>query len=205
MTLVVGDAQVDRVEEQHLEVAIAFLTDDADFIARRIPPLPRGFLDPDTMTFQFTCQSWIIQVDGRTVLVDPCNGNGRAGRPAPEFIADTEYARWDTDAPEQHPNDFNVSVFDESVRPVVAAGLARIVSVPYEVSPSLTIEPAPGHTVGHAMLRLASRGACAFFVGDVVHHPVRALVFPAHFPAPHHGRIDVGDDEEFVFLDGRES
>ena len=289
MKLVVGDAQIDRVEEQQFEVPIAFLTDDTDFIARRITPLPRGFLDPETMGFQFTCQSWIIRVDGRTVLVDPCNGNGRAGRPAPEFndadtpylerlatvgtpaenvdtvfcthlhydhcgwntqlvdghwvptfpnaeylFTDTEYARWDTDSPEQHPNDFNVSVFDESVRPVVDAGLARIVSVPYEISPSLTIEPAPGHTVGHAMLRLVSGGACAFFVGDVVHHPVqvfrpdlhlpgcddlvqaiatrravlrrasdeRALVFPAHFPAPHHGRIEVGDDDEFVFLVG---
>jgi len=104
---------------------------------------------------------------GRTVLVDPCNGNGRnrgipyfddqehpylerlaaAGTPAdtvdivfcthlhsdhcgwntvlvdgqwvPTFpnarylFVDTEYRRWDTSSADRHPNDYNVSVFDE--------------------------------------------------------------------------------------------
>jgi glyoxylase-like metal-dependent hydrolase (beta-lactamase superfamily II) len=289
MSLQVGAARVDRVEEQRIPIPIAALTDDAQFIADSIAPLPDGFLHPETMTFQFCFQSWVIHVDGLAILVDPCNGNGRKrgnvpifddldtpylerltaigtpaeaidlvfcthmhndhcgwntqqidGRWVPTFpnatyvFVDAEYARWDTASPNQHPNDFNVSVFDESVRPVVEAGVATIVSVPYEISPSLTIEPAPGHTVGHAMLRLVSEGARAFFVGDVLHHPVQvfrpdlhlpgcddltqaiatrrtvfrrtcdeqALVFPAHFPAPHHGRIEVGDDEEFVFLAG---
>ena len=222
------------------------------------------------------------------MLVDPCNGNGRVGRPAvfndldtpylerlaalgtpadaidvvfcthlhndhcgwntrlvdgrwvPTFpnaryvFVDAESARWDTRSTARHPNDFNVSVFDECVLPVVEAGRAEIVSMPHAISPSLSIEPATGHTVGHAMLVLASGGALAYFLGDVLHHPCqvfrpelhlpgcddlaeaiatrrtlfrracdeRALVFPAHFPAPHHGRIEVGGGEEFSFSAG---
>jgi glyoxylase-like metal-dependent hydrolase (beta-lactamase superfamily II) len=290
-SLRIGSARVDRVEEQQFSVPLAAMTDDEDFVARRIAPLPRGFLDPDTRDFQFCCHSWIIRVDGLTVLVDPCNGNGRTGRPdvfndldtpylerlaavgtpveaidvvfcthlhndhcgwntqpvdggwVPTFpnatyvFVDTEYARWDPDRGEHHPNDFNVSVFDESVRPVVDAGQAVIVSAPHGISPSLSIERAPGHTVGHCMLRLESDGARADFVGDVLHHPVQvfrpdlhlpgcddlaqavatrravfrraseegALVFPAHFAAPHHGRVEVGttpDGDEFLFSAG---
>jgi glyoxylase-like metal-dependent hydrolase (beta-lactamase superfamily II) len=239
------------------------------------------------MTFEFSNHSWIVRVDGLTVLVDPCNGNGRqrgvppfdnldlpylerlaaAGAPAdtidlvfcthlhndhcgwntmevggrwvPTFpnarylFVDAEYRRWDTSAPRRHANDFNISVFDECVRPVVEAGLARIVPATYTVSASLSIEPAAGHTIGHAMLRLESEGERAYFTGDAFHHPAqvsrpelhlpgcddltaaietrRALVrrlqaegaflFPAHFSAPHHGRVDL-DGDEFVFVPG---
>lgn len=282
-----GEALIDRVVEQHLPVPFPLLTDDEDFIARRISPLPAGFLDPVSMTFQFSNHSWVIRVDGRTVLVDPCNGNGRtrgvpyfddldlpyldrlaaAGTPAdtidtvfcthlhndhcgwntmlvdgawvPTFpnaaylFVDTEYKRWDTSSAERHPNEFNVSVFDECVRPIVDAGLAKIITAPYAVSPSLTVEPAPGHTVGHAMLRLSSGGSVAYFTGDAFHHPAQmsrpelhlpgcddlttaiatrrallrrlrhedALLFPAHFSAPHYGRLGV-DSEGFFFLPG---
>ena len=232
----VGAARIDRVEEQQFPVPLVAMTDDEDFIARRIAPLPSGFLDPDAMTFQFSNHSWIIRVDDRTVLVDPCNGNGRTGRPpvfndldtpylerlaalgtpadaidvvfcthlhndhcgwntqlvdghwVPTFpnatylFVDAEYARWDPDAAEHHPNDFNVSVFDESVRPVVDAGQATIVSPPHEITPSVSIELAPGHTVGHSMLRLVSEGTCAYFVGDVVHHPVQVFRPELHLP-----------------------
>jgi glyoxylase-like metal-dependent hydrolase (beta-lactamase superfamily II) len=289
MSLHVGAARIDRVEEQQVPIPIAALTDDARFIADSIAPLPDGFLDPETMTFQFCFQSWVIHVDGVSILVDPCNGNGRKrgnvpifddldtpylerltaigtpaeaidlvfcthmhndhcgwntqqidGRWVPTFpnatyvFVDAEYARWDTASPTQHPNDFNVSVFDESVRPVVEAGQAKIVSVPDALAPSVTVEPAVGHTVGHAMLRLESEGATAYFVGDTVHHPVqvfrpelhlpgcddltaaiatrrrvfrrvgneRALLFPAHFAEPHHGRVEMGGNEEFAFVPG---
>ena len=289
MSLQVGTARIDRVEEQRVAIPIAAFTDDDTFIADRIAPLPDGFLDPDAMTFQFCFQSWVIGIDGLVILVDPCNGNGRKrgnvplfddldtpylerlaalGTPAEEIdlvfcthmhndhcgwnthqadgrwvptfpnatyvFVDVEYARWDTSSPEVHPNDFNVSVFDESVRPVVEAGQAKIVSLPYALSASVTVEPAVGHTVGHAMLHLESEGATAYFVGDVVHHPVQifrpelhlpgcddlaqaigtrraifrraheqgALVFPAHFAEPHHGRVETDEREEFAFIAG---
>jgi len=236
LALIIGAAEIDRVEEQVMPVPFTLLTDDAAFVDRRIAPLPSGFLDPAAMTFQFSNHSWLIRVDGLTVLVDPCNGNGRTravpnfdhldlpylerlaaagatadtvdivfcthlhndhcgwntqyvdGRWVPTFpnaeylFVDTEYARWDTSLGDQHPNDFNESVFDECVRPIVDAGQARIVSLPHTVSPSLTIEFAPGHTLGHSMLRLESDGARAYFTGDVFHHPAQVTRCELHLP-----------------------
>jgi glyoxylase-like metal-dependent hydrolase (beta-lactamase superfamily II) len=287
VALQVGSAHIGRVEEQSFPVPFIVLTDDKDFIARRIAALPKGFLDSEAMTFTFSCHSWVIRVDGLTVLVDPCNGNGRKrgipnfddldvpylgrlaalgapaetidivfcthlhydhcgwnttsidGRWVPTFpnasyvFVDTEYRRWDSTNPTRHPNDFNPSVFDECVRPIVEAGQAKIVSVPYAISPSLSVESAPGHTVGHSMLRLVSDGQRGYFAGDVLHHPAQvcrpelhlpgcddlatavatrrelfrrvntegALLFPAHFAAPHYGRVGL-DGVEFVFLAG---
>ncbi|MFD8817121.1 MBL fold metallo-hydrolase [Streptomyces sp. NPDC059627] len=285
-TLSLGHALVDRVEEHTLPVSLTFLTGDEAFIARRVHPLPSGFLDRATMNFTFSNHSWVLRVDGRTVLVDPCTGNGRTGRGpyfdgldvpyldrlaaagvSPEavdivfcthfhhdhcgwntrrsegrwvptfpdadyvFAAD-EYRRWDTARP-PHSNDFSPNVFDECIRPVAEAGLARVVPLPYEISPSLTVEHAPGHTLGHAVLALDSAGVRAYFTGDAFHHPVqltrpelhlpgcddletavatrRALVrraldedaflFPAHFPAPHHGRLAL-DGDEVCFVPG---
>lgn len=286
-TLRLGGALVDRVEEQSLPVSLDLLTDDRALISRRITRLPDGFLDRKSMTFQFSSHSWIVRVDGLTVLIDPCTGNGRKGRGpyfddlkipyldrlartgvstdtvdvvfcthlhhdhcgwntrqvdgawVPTFpnaaymFVDQEYRRWDTANPVRHPNDFNPDVFDECVRPVVDAGLAQIVSVPYKVSPSLSVELAAGHTVGHAVLRLASDGVRAYFSGDAFHHPIQltrpelhlpgcddlataiatrrglaqraldegAFLFPAHFPAPHYGRL-ARDRHEVYFVPG---
>jgi glyoxylase-like metal-dependent hydrolase (beta-lactamase superfamily II) len=50
---------------------------------------------------------------------------------------------------------------------------AAIITPPFAVSASLTIEAAPGHTAGHALLRLESLGERAYFTGDAFHHPVQ--------------------------------
>lgn len=84
MSVMIGAAEVARVEEQQFPVPLSLLTDDAEFIARRIAPLPAGFLDRSSAAFQFFNQSWLIRADGLTVLVDPCNGNGR-DRKVPYF------------------------------------------------------------------------------------------------------------------------
>jgi hypothetical protein len=75
-----GAAVIDRVEEHCLPVPLALLTSDEAFIARRVAPLPGGFLDPESKTFQFSNHSWVLRVDDLTILVDPCTGNGRKGR-----------------------------------------------------------------------------------------------------------------------------
>lgn len=290
----VGRAGIGRVEELRIDLPIARMTGDAAFVARYLASLPRGFLDPDAMTFQFCCQCWIIRVDGLTMVVDPCNGNGRKrpgfawfedletdwlarfaatgvrpedvdfvfcthlhcdhcgwntkcedGRWVPTFpnatylLAAAEVARWQpggsgvADDPHAAFNEYNDAVFDESVRPILDAGLARVIEPPYRVSPSLAIEAAPGHTLGHSMLRLASDGEHAYFAGDTLHHPAQvlrpelhlpgcddldqaiatrralferaraegALIFPAHFPEPHHGRV-VDSELGFGFVPG---
>ena len=285
MSVMIGAAEVARVEEQQFPVPLSLLTDDAEFIARRIAPLPAGFLDRSSASFQFFNQSWLIRADGLTVLVDPCNGNGR-DRTVPYFnqrtlpwlerlraagaepesvdvvfcthlhndhcgwnttwagdrwnptfprarylLAEAEYRRWDTTAGRPHPNTYNESVFGECVLPVAEAGLMELVTPPYRISPSLSVESAPGHTEGHALLRLESMGERAYFTGDAFHHPAqvtrpelrlpgcddpalaiesrlaltarmhaeRACLFPAHFAAPHYGRVG-HEGGEYVFV-----
>jgi glyoxylase-like metal-dependent hydrolase (beta-lactamase superfamily II) len=285
VSVIIGAAEVARIEEQQFPVPLSLLTDDAEFIAKRIAPLPAGFLDRSSAAFQFFNQSWLIRADGLTVLVDPCNGNGRV-RKVPYFdqrnlpwlerlraagaepesvdvvfcthlhndhcgwnttwagdrwiptfprarylLAEAEYRRWDTAASRPHPNTYNESVFGECVLPVAEAGLMELVTPPYRISPGLTIESAPGHTEGHALLRLESTGERAYFTGDAFHHPAqvtrpelrlpgcddpalatasrreitarvhaeRAFLFPAHFAAPHYGRVE-REDEEYVFV-----
>jgi glyoxylase-like metal-dependent hydrolase (beta-lactamase superfamily II) len=98
------------------------------------------------------------------------------------LFSESEYRRWDSANPAGHPNTFNPSVFDECVRPVTEAGQAHIISIPHQVSPSLTIQPAPGHTVGHAMLHLESDGVQAYFTGDAFHHPLQLTRPELHLP-----------------------
>ena len=216
MPATIGSAQVERIEEQRIPVSFSLLT-PAPGLA---PGAPAG-----DGTFQFSNHSWLVRADGLTLLVDPCNGNGRQRRvpffndldqpwlerlqaagAAPEDVdivfcthlhsdhcgwnttrdgdrwrptfpraqylfAEAEYRRWDPAGP--HANQYNESMFDECVRPVVEAGQARIITPPFAVSGSVTIETAPGHTDGHALLRLDSLGERAYFTGDAFHHPVQ--------------------------------
>ena len=37
----------------------------------------------------------------------------------------------------------------------------------------LALEPAPGHTPGHVLIKLASKGNQAFFTGDILHHLIQ--------------------------------
>jgi len=64
-------------------------------------------------------------------------------------------------------------VCDDSVRPVIDAGLADLVEVDHAITPEVRLEPTPGHTPGHVSVRIASRGAGAVITGDLMHHPVQ--------------------------------
>jgi glyoxylase-like metal-dependent hydrolase (beta-lactamase superfamily II) len=37
----------------------------------------------------------------------------------------------------------------------------------------MMVEPAPGHTPGHVILKLCDRGERALFCGDALHHPLQ--------------------------------
>ncbi len=65
-------------------------------------------------------------------------------------------------------------VYDDSVRPVIAAGLADQIEVDgSEFLDGLSFLPTPGHSIDHASIRLVSRGQEALFAGDVMHHPLQ--------------------------------
>lgn len=85
----------------------------------------------------------------------------------------TEYLRWDPHRPGHAPRPINAFVFEESIQPVAEAGQMVLVDDGHEVDGTLRVEAAPGHTPGHACIRLASGGREALFSGDVIHHPLQ--------------------------------
>ncbi len=64
-------------------------------------------------------------------------------------------------------------IMADSVTPVLDAGLADMVDMDHRLSDEVWLEPTPGHTPGHASVRLRSDGADAVITGDLMHHPVQ--------------------------------
>ena len=69
----------------------------------------------------------------------------------------------------------NEGFFEDSVRPILDAGRAQIVSGHALVGPGLRLDPAPGHTPGSMTITLESGGDTAIFSGDIIHHPLQIL------------------------------
>ncbi|MBL6751494.1 MAG: MBL fold metallo-hydrolase [Nevskia sp.] len=67
----------------------------------------------------------------------------------------------------------NEGFFDDSVRPILQRGLARLVDAPLQLFEGVRLDPAGGHTPGSQTLTLESAGERAIFVGDVLHHPLQ--------------------------------
>jgi glyoxylase-like metal-dependent hydrolase (beta-lactamase superfamily II) len=224
--LAIGDAQISRVEEMSVWVPIAALGQDQAVIEENRGWLSPWFLDASS-GWAMTFQSWILQVDGKVVVIDPCNGNDRPhsvhyfdqlqtpyierfcatgvrpedvdyvfcthmhhdhcgwntqlrdGRFAPTFpnarylFLRREYERWDRNGAGYRSVDYNEGVYERSILPIVEAGLADLVMDRHQLSASLEIQPAHGHTLGHAMLRLSSQSQEACFSGDIFHHPLQ--------------------------------
>ncbi|QLJ05367.1 MBL fold metallo-hydrolase [Streptomyces sp. NEAU-sy36] len=66
-------------------------------------------------------------------------------------------------------------LYEDSIAPVHRAGQAVVWEGEYRIDGQLALEAAPGHTPGSSVLRVASRGEHAVFVGDMLHSPVQIL------------------------------
>jgi glyoxylase-like metal-dependent hydrolase (beta-lactamase superfamily II) len=69
--------------------------------------------------------------------------------------------------------------YEDSVLPVVQSGQAVLVDDGYDVTSTLSVEAAPGHSPGHVVFRLAEAGRRAVFCGDVIHHALQ--VYAPHW------------------------
>ncbi len=110
--------------------------------------------------------------------VDHCGWNTRLdnGRWVPTFPnARYIFSRTDLDyamAPATQQG-LNAGVLEDSIAPIIDAGLAQTIEPGYELTDGLVVEAAPGHTPGHVALDLSSAGARALFFGDAMHHPIQ--------------------------------
>lgn len=66
-------------------------------------------------------------------------------------------------------------IYQDSVLPVVAAGQARMTEGREVIDDWVSIEPGPGHTPGHIIVKIASGGQKALFSGDILHHPIQVV------------------------------
>jgi len=284
--LKLGEADILRVEEFSQALPLDVLCADPALIEKHKAWLSPNFIDVDANTFSLFFQSWVLCVDDRVIVVDPCAGNGRErkiltqfhqlntpylerfaatgvrpedvdyvfcthlhcdhcgwntqlrdGRWVPTFpnarylFVRRETERWGKNRDDFPDVEYNAGVYEDSVLPIIEAGLADLVDDVYQISPKLMIEPAYGHTMGHSTLRLMTRSGELFCTGDAFHHPLQvldnslhlpgdaddlelaiatrqrlcaviaernAIMLPAHFQAPHGGRVE-RDGSGFLF------
>jgi glyoxylase-like metal-dependent hydrolase (beta-lactamase superfamily II) len=128
---------------------------------------------------------------------DHCGWNThlRDGRWVPTFpraryiLQKREVDRWGTDAAHHPAMAYNDGIFERSVLPVLAAGLADVVDGRHPVADGLTVRPTPGHTAGHQMLDVEilagsapdTGNASILFTGDCFHHPIQLVQPSVHF------------------------
>ncbi|GLE51362.1 MBL fold metallo-hydrolase [Mycobacterium montefiorense] len=234
----VGRARVTRILEFQFELGTqAFAKTPPSGWLDNSDLLVPDFFDPDTHKWRIAVQSWVVEVDGLTVVVDTGVGNDRqrphmppldhlntgflsawdsAGidRGAVDVVINThihsDHVGWNTmlddgawvptfpnarylaptadyryfapdgpaarqtprteaEAAQQHGDQL---VFADSVLPVDDAGQLVGWSDDYQISPSLRLRPAPGHTPGSSVLWLDA-GQSAVFVGDLTHSPLQ--------------------------------
>ncbi|WP_433206252.1 MBL fold metallo-hydrolase [Dactylosporangium sp. CS-047395] len=72
----------------------------------------------------------------------------------------------------QH-RDSSANIYADSIAPVL--GQAVLWEDGHRIDENLALEPAPGHTPGASLVRLASGADRAVFVGDLLHSPVQIM------------------------------
>ena len=124
-------------------------------------------LSVDDIDYVMCTHMHVDHVGWNTRLVD--------GRWVPTFpraryiFAAREYAHWNA-VHAKTP----VSVYAESVLPVIEAGRADIVSDTHAIGDYLRLTPTPGHTPGHVALELGRGRTEAVFTGDLIHTRLQA-------------------------------
>lgn len=84
------------------------------------------------------------------------------------LFAEAEYEYWNAQSDKSV-----ASSFPETVQPLLAAGLADIVSSTHRITDEVTLIPTPGHTPGHVSVAIESCHGRALITGDMTHHPVQ--------------------------------
>ena len=88
------------------------------------------------------------------------------------LFAEPEYRFWEEVHSEPSGHPFGPA-WQESVLPVIRAGMADIVQPDHEVLPGVSLRPAFGHSPGNVVIDVDSGKGRAVLSGDVLHHPVQ--------------------------------
>lgn len=229
-TVDIGDLRVVRILEQ---VGPGFTPaqlypdwDDAVLLEHESALVP-GSYDPALGRFIASIHSWLLRLDGRTILIDTCAGNDRERsglarchrqrNPYLERLASAgvrpeevdmvmcthlhaDHCGWNTRLVDGRwvptfPNaryiyshqeathwacvgsadPLGTLVYDDSVLPIVEAGLEQLVDGDETLLPGLQLHRTRGHSPGHIAIALERPGGRGLFIGDVMHQPVQVF------------------------------
>lgn len=120
---------------------------------------------PESIDYVICTHLHVDHVGWNTMLVDgewlPTFPNARY------LFGRKEWEAWQADPQEE---EFG-PVMQDSVTPIVDAGLADLVDSNHRVNSEVWFEPTFGHTAGHISVRISSGGEDAVITGDMTHHP----------------------------------
>ena len=239
MVWTVGKAKITSIVEQELDDLGNLIVAAQPEEVKKIDWLKEPYVN-DHGIMKGVIQAFIVEVDGKRIVVDTCVGDDKdralieewhhaQNRALDKFIAagfppetidfvlcthlhvdhvgwntkregdefvptfpnaqylfeETEFAFWqenyagknEADPDDQMArmlkpfDDLQKQVYEDSVKPIVDAGLATSVSSDHQVTESVRLVPTPGHTVGHVSIEISSDGATALITGDAIHHP----------------------------------
>jgi glyoxylase-like metal-dependent hydrolase (beta-lactamase superfamily II) len=131
-----------------------------DLVAAGVPPED---VDLDIITHMH-----VDHVGGNTRLVD---GAWQPTFPRATYLMVGD--EWEFWKRERERDEAAAVLIDDSIGPVVEAGRAKLVDAKYVIDERLSFEPWPGHTPGHAAVRLQTAGGEAVFCGDLMHRVVQ--------------------------------
>lgn len=125
-----------------------------------------GF-DPDHVTDVLCTHMHADHVGWNTKLIDGVWMP--TFRRARHYFSRAEYEYMTT--PDSTATADNLRAYDDSVKPIIEAGLAVFVETDAELGDGISLVPTPGHTIGHVSVCIAANGGELFITGDAVHHP----------------------------------
>jgi glyoxylase-like metal-dependent hydrolase (beta-lactamase superfamily II) len=227
----IGAARITRIEESYepnFEARTFFPDWRDELVAEHLHWMVPDHFEPATGWIKLSVHSWLIEIGGRTILIDTCIGNHKPrparpkwhqlntpyldrlkaagvrpeqidmvmcthlhvdhvgwntrldnGRWVPTFpnaryvFSKTDYDHFRAIDSDPKTGPASHGSFRDSVLPVVEAGLAQMVDGAQAVEEFLAVEPAPGHTPGHVVIKLASQSRQALFCGDAIHHALQ--------------------------------
>jgi glyoxylase-like metal-dependent hydrolase (beta-lactamase superfamily II) len=226
----IGEVEIIQIVEMEGGALIQqFMPDWNEEDIKKVDFLYPDFVD-ENGNLKALVQSFLIKSDGKNILVDTCNGNGKNRPTCPSWgNLNTDYLEklsqvvkreevdlvicthlhfdhvgWNTylkdgqfvptfpnakylfvkeefdywqSKPDSEADDDKLA-FDDSIKPVVEAGLAEFVESNHKVDQNIHFVPTPGHTPGHVTLMIESNGKKAFISGDLIHHPCQQLAYP---------------------------
>ncbi|MDD2777833.1 MAG: MBL fold metallo-hydrolase, partial [Methanocellales archaeon] len=85
------------------------------------------------------------------------------------LFAREEYEYWYQKPAKEIADD--KAAFDDSVDPIVKAGLAELIDMEYKIDRHISFIPTPGHTPYHVSVFIESQNQRAIISGDFLHHP----------------------------------